>query len=713
MREMARQAASSTAFTLDPVTFGCPDSSLGLPNVDVTISLPTQPLFSISTPRDLYSWLVADEGLMAFLTSSTKSALFGEAFPQLRQQNGNAYQQLVLYNWNSAVTTRSVRLTLVLREEASFPTQLGFSCESLQCEYQPLFETTAFQDFLRRLAQENILRDVVAELTVHVVLINSNQRDTVLEAHIQFPRNRGGNVTPKFSAETFTLQPYSTWDFTTVAAVALQVASAALFLFFGCSFFVEFCRLRGRLKEEREDYSFGLCLGVFFIDDLFNAFDIIGFIVLACAIFVWVLHVCASPHAEVLNLADDLSTALVAAASGATEEAEATAAAGVFFRAFSSTSALLRVYAQLAAAILAAAFLRLLRLGRKRKRMTMMFFAVASAAEEMIQVLIGTVLIFMGFAYLCFLSFGRYLENYSTLKNSFVSTIMLTTGFFPLSQLFQSDAFMAGVFVFPYLFFMGIICFSFSLCVLLRSLAHRSAEIQAMERLGKIEQRPLLKSLQLFLQELSCNFQPSQEEIQAQQKELELEHLQQQEDEATAFGKKTASDQKADFEVLQMIEAIERRRREMPLKVVDLPPDVITSALSDDQYAALPDEVRSFANQEAALFVDRFRKLAIQFQLGSGDVVSLLQQLENDAYVELWALAHEVAQQEGHLQHELSVYTSHVINGQQRLLGYIKFLEQALQDKEEELQLQLQELRLLEIKVEDEKQAAERYGTTR
>lgn len=66
--------------------------SAGLPNVDVTISLPTQPLFSISTPRDLYSWLVADEGLMAFLTSSTKSALFGEAFPQLRQQNGRAFQ---------------------------------------------------------------------------------------------------------------------------------------------------------------------------------------------------------------------------------------------------------------------------------------------------------------------------------------------------------------------------------------------------------------------------------------------------------------------------------------------------------------------------------------------------------------------------------------------------------------------------------------------
>lgn len=509
------------------------------------------------------------------------------------------------------------------------------------------------------------------------------------------------------------LQPYSTWDITTVTIVALQVATVTLFLFFGCSFFVELHRLRKSLEQEREDYSLGLCLGVFFVDDLFNLFDLVGFGVLAGSIAVWAHHALAATHFEVFNLAEDLATASAAAAAGGTQEEDGTAAAGVFFDAVRSTAGSLRSYAQLAAAILAVAFLRLLRIGRKRRRATLMFFALASAAEEMIQVLMGTTLVFIGFSYLCFLSFGRQLESYSTLKNSFVSTIMLTTGFFPLSQLFHADAAMAGTFVYPYLFFIGTICFSFFLCVLLRSLAFRSAEIKAMEKIGKVEQSSLLKSLQLFFQELSCRFQPSDEELEAQQKALEVEHLQQEDADATAFGKKTASDQQAEFELLRVTEQSERKRRERPLKVVEQPPDVVTSALSDEQYAALPGEVHFFANQEVASFVDRFRLLAMQFRLGSGDVVSLLQQLENDAYKELSTLSREVAQQEGHLQHELSVYTSRVVNGQQRLTGYIKFLEQALQDREEELQLQLQELKLIETKFEDEKQAAERYRKKR
>ncbi|CDJ48140.1 hypothetical protein EBH_0019300 [Eimeria brunetti] len=638
MREMAGRAVSNTTFPLSPVMFTCADPSLGVSDVNASITLPDQPLFGISTPRDLYSWLVAEEGLMSFLAPPSNSALFGEALPKLAKPNGHTYQQLVLYNWNSSVTTRSVRVLLTLRQEASFPTELGFSCESLQCEYQPVFDATAFKEFLRKLAEQNVLRDAVEELTIHIVLLNQNQINILLEACIKFYRNRGGSISPNFFVEAFSLQPYSTWDLKTVTVIALQVASVALLLFFGCSFFVELHRLRRSLKQEREDYSFGLCLGVFFVDDLFNLFDFIGFGVMAGSVVVWTFHVLASTHSQVFNLADDLATASVAAAAGGTEEAEATAAAGVLFEAVSSTAASLRSYAQLAAAILAVAFLRLLRIGRKRK---------------------------------------------------------------------QADTIMAGAFIFPYLFFMGIICFSFFLCVLLRSLAFCSAEIKAMERLGKVEQCSLLKSLQVFLQELSCRFQPSHEELQAQEKALELEHLQ-EEGGATVF-EGTASDQQADFELLRAIEQNERKRREAPLKVVELPPDVVTSALSDEQYAALPDEVHFFANQEVASFVDRFRLLVMQLRLGSGDVVSLLQQLENDVYKELSTLSREVAQQEGHLQHELSVYSSRVVNGQQRLTGYIKFLEQALQDRQEELQLQLQELKLIETKFEDEKHAAERY----
>ncbi|KAL8275141.1 hypothetical protein Esti_000891 [Eimeria stiedai] len=234
-----------------------------------------------------------------------------------------------------------------------------------------------------------------------------------------------------------------------------------------------------------------------------------------------------------------------------------------------------------------------------------------------------------------------------------------------------------------------------------------------MEKLGKTENPSLLTSLQMFVRELSCNFQPTVDVIRKHQKAVELQRLQQKEMEATAFGKRTDSDQEDDLCVLQQIEEAERKRRERPLKVTEMPPDVVTSALSDEQYAALPQEVRLFANHEVAAFVDRFRLMMTQLKLGSGDVVTLLQQLENEAYKELLDVSRDVAQQEGHLQHELSVYTSQVVGGQQRLMAYIKFLEQALQDREEELQLQRQELKLLESKLEDERQEAERYGRRR
>ncbi|CDJ36956.1 hypothetical protein, conserved [Eimeria tenella] len=709
IRDMAGRAVAKTGFSLDPVTLACEDTALGLANVNFSIRFPIQHVFSITSPRSLYSWLKSDQGLMALFSCHASSPLFNQTFPQSTLVDGT-YQQPVLCNWNAAITTRSIRVTLNTRSESIYPVQLGFTCESLQCVYQPLFENTTFRDFLKGLGEQDILRDVGTELAFHTFLLSPNSGNMILELLLSFRRDSGGTVAPSLSVESWKLQPYATWDFATVAAVALQVASAALFLFFGCSFFVEFCRLRRKLKEEREDYSFGLCLGVFFVDDLFNAFDIIGFIVLACAILVWVLHVCSSPHSEVFTLADDLVTASATAASGATEETEATTAAGVLFEAFSSASALMGTYAQLAAAIMAAAFLRLLRIGRKHKRMTMMFYALASSAEEMIQVLIGTVLLFLGFSYLCFLAFGRHMENYSTVKNSFISTIMLTTGFFPLSQLFQSDALMAGAFVFPYLFFMGIICFSLFLSVLLRSLAYRSAEIRAMERLQKIEHRSVLRSAKLFFEELMCNFRVRKEILEEQQKEIQLKHLQEQANAATDFRKRIATERQDSSAELRKSEEAERKRREKPLKVVELPPDVVTSALSDAQYAALPEDIRFFANQEAVLFVDRFRAMATQLKLSSGNIVSLLHQLENEAYTELLKLSREVAQQEGHLRHEASVYTSQVGTGQQRLTAYAKYVEKALQEREEELQLQEHELKLLEARMEGDLQEAERYG---
>ncbi|KAL8433854.1 hypothetical protein ACSSS7_003570 [Eimeria intestinalis] len=751
LRQVIARSVSSTAFPLNPVRFTCDDQILGLKSLNVTIDFPDQTVSGIRTATDLYRWLVADQGLMAFIAPITSDSLFGHVYPTLQRPDGRLlgqhalicpanylsrhagpgmsrassatalclcigtagtpYQQQVLSNWNSTISTRSVRVILNLREESTFPTQLGFSCVELVCEYQALFDPTNFKQFLNGLAKNDVLRDVASELAFHLIVVNLNQGRVLSEVYLRFPRNQGGVISPSVSIDAF--NPYAAWDTATICATALQVASLSLFLFFGCSFIVEFYRLSKSLKEEREDFSWSLCVGVFFVDDLFNLFDFMGFGLLASAIGIWVHYILAAPHSQVFDLVNDLSVAVAASSAGGTQESEAVRAATELFASFASTATLIQTYAQLSAAILAVAFLRLLRIGRKRKRMTLVFFTLASAAEEMLELLAGTMLIYIGFSYVCFLSFGRQVGMHSTVKRSFVSTILLTMGYFPLSQLFHADAVMAGALIFPYLFFVGIVCFSFFLCVIVRSLAYRTAEIKAMEKLGKTENPSLLKSLQMFFRELSCNFQPTTDVIRKHQKAVELQRLQQQEMEATAFGKRTDSDQENDFCILQQIEELERKRRERPLKVTAMPPDVVTSALSDEQYAALPQEVRLFANQEVAAFVDRFRLMMTQLKLGSGDVVTLLQQLENEAYKELLAISRDVAQQEGHLQHELSVYTSQVVGGQQRLMAYIKFLEQALQDREEELQLQLQELKVLESKLEDERQEAGRYGGRR
>lgn len=119
---------------------------------------------------------------------------------------GGAYKQSLISYWNSTVATRSVRVILTLREEAAFPTQLGFTCKALECEYQPFFEPTAFKDFLKKLVAEDILRDVASELKFHIILLNVNQGNTLSEVYISFSRNRGGTISPILSIEAFNVR---------------------------------------------------------------------------------------------------------------------------------------------------------------------------------------------------------------------------------------------------------------------------------------------------------------------------------------------------------------------------------------------------------------------------------------------------------------------------------------------------------------------------
>lgn len=122
--------------------------------------------------------------------------------------NAGTYQQPVLCNWNAAITTRSIRVTLNTRSESIYPVQLGFTCESLQCVYQPLFENTTFRDFLKGLGEQDILRDVGTELAFHTFLLSPNSGNMILELLLSFRRDSGGTVAPSLSVESWKVSIY-------------------------------------------------------------------------------------------------------------------------------------------------------------------------------------------------------------------------------------------------------------------------------------------------------------------------------------------------------------------------------------------------------------------------------------------------------------------------------------------------------------------------
>lgn len=491
---------------------------------------------------------------------------------------------------------------------------------------------------------------------------------------------------------TSQLNPYGVTSLLSVLSLVLQIVSVCVFAFFFISSLVEFSRLYSSLRKERpEDFSCGLCVGVFFFDNLFNLFDVFGFSMVATAVAVWVVQAFSSTHSSAFDLQTDVATA----ASGGTE-AEAATVALLAYDEFSLTASRIHTYSQISAVVVAFSFLRLLRLGRKRRRLTILFSTISSAGEEMMQMLFICCLLFVGYSVSCFLSFGSAVKWFATVQDSFFSTLMMTVGYFPVSELFAANPIMAGGFIFPYLYSITVVSSCFFLSVILRSLEHRDVEIRTMERFGKIEDRTLYMSFKLFARELfCCQFRKTSTQVQedaARDAETKrIQELQEVEQNATAFGRRTESDDEVDMLVLQNIEGAERRQRERPLPVVSLPGDVVTTVLSDEQYSSLPEAAKIFAEIEASSLVDRFRRFHTQLSLCRGDISTLLRDIEGDVYSELLRLSKEVMVQEGHLQHQLSVYNAQVVVEQQRLATYSKFLEQALWDKEQELEICQQE----------------------
>ena len=63
----------------------------GVPDVDAKINFPRQHVFSVTSPKTLYSWLLADDGLMSLLASAPTSAFPDEVAPQIALPNGRSF----------------------------------------------------------------------------------------------------------------------------------------------------------------------------------------------------------------------------------------------------------------------------------------------------------------------------------------------------------------------------------------------------------------------------------------------------------------------------------------------------------------------------------------------------------------------------------------------------------------------------------------------
>lgn len=393
---------------------------------------------------------------------------------------------------------------------------------------------------------------------------------------------------------------------------------------------------------------------------------------------------------------------------------------------------LLDVYIQLCGAVVALSFIRTLRLFEKRKRMVILFFTVSEAAENLLFVFFGVFFLYLGLVLACYLSFGFSVGEYASVRSSFVSTFLLLLGCFSISDLFAANRPVAGMIIFPYLFMVGVVCLGCFLAVLLRSFVARLGEVETAEAFlsaatGDCPPRTLSESLLLFLRELTCRASdhrhastpassspPGGGGAGGEDNRAGQDGREGGGEEGGGVSNYNYDTESVDeFGIMQEIDEKERKRRNKPIKVAEIPKEVFTTQLTDDQWNKLPPKVREWALYEVGEFIDVFRKLEIQSNLAGTRKLLFIQQTEKTFYEKVLALDKETQQQEAHLSHRLAVYKNQVLVEQEKISNYTRYLEQALDDRQRELEMLRREFDLIQTKAEEMKEEEERRRAMR
>ncbi|PHJ19333.1 polycystin cation channel protein [Cystoisospora suis] len=382
------------------------------------------------------------------------------------------------------------------------------------------------------------------------------------------------------------------------------------------------------------------------------------------------------------------------------------------FSSFDQAYSLLDVYFQLVGAVIALSFLRTLRLFEKRKRMIILFFTVSETAENLLFVFFSVFFLYAGLVFACYLSFGFRISDYSSLRASFVSSFLMLLGCFSISDLFSANKPVAGIVIFPYLFIVGVVSFGCFLAVLLRSFVTRLGEVETAEALlnarGDNPPRSLSESFRLFLDELLCRSSTpspsSPPPTGGGDQGREGEQGGGEYDNTNKYDAESVDE----FEIMKDIDEQARKRRNKPLKVAELPKEVFTTQLTDEQWSKLAPRVREWAVYEVGEFIDVFRKLETQSNLAGTKKLPFIQQTEKAFYEKVISLDKETQQQESHLSHRLAVYKNQVLVEQEKIANYTRYLEQALDDRQRELEMLRREFDLLQTKAEELKEEEER-----
>ena len=198
----------------------------------------------------------------------------------------------------------------------------------------------------------------------------------------------------------------------------------------------------------------------------------------------------------------------------------------------------------------------------------------------------------------------------------------------------------AGLTLYPFIFLTSVLLASFFVAVMSSSFEKRIVEREVAERVTGLKNETLYQRLSNFWNGLLCRASERDKirvlyRAQAKQVGDALLVPARSIDDACCTcraqprplfsmrakfsfhhqDKRELDEEEAEVQRLEKLEAMERHERRKPVKLLPLDDDAVAGNLREDQWNLLDEEVKEWAEAEAADFVDRFRRYEMELSL--------------------------------------------------------------------------------------------------